>query len=160
MLITDPAAPDFNSYASVDDLREYARTRGYACPDDDDACTTLLMQAMDYLDPLSWNGTRTDPLQPCAWPRENVVLEGTELDKDTVPRQVLMAQCRLALDAQETDLTPSFASGGEVVQESVAGAVSVSYASGSSRAAPSFPWLLNLLRGLMASPGYVELERW
>lgn len=42
MLVTDPDSPDFESYASVDDLRVLATSRGYEVPADDSACKKLL----------------------------------------------------------------------------------------------------------------------
>lgn len=160
MLITDPASPDFNSYAGVAELRDFAKLRGLACPDEDDACVAVLIQAMDYLERQRWEGMRTDHLQPLCWPRANVAPEGTELDRQSIPRPVVTAQCRLALDSMDIDLTPSYGGGSEVVQESVSGAVSVTYATGTSTSEAAIPWIAGHLRGLLAAPNFVELERW
>lgn len=159
MLTTDPASPDFNSYASAADLQAFAAVRGYAIPDDAAERENLLVQAMDYLAGINWRGCRTDSSQPQAWPRSGVKADGVELPDSAIPRQLVQAQCRLAIEAQEIELMPSFDAGGEVVQESVSGAVSVSYAPGTSRSAASFPWLGNMLRGLAVSSGQVRLVR-
>ncbi|WP_024561697.1 DnaT-like ssDNA-binding protein [Franconibacter pulveris 601] len=159
MLITDPASPDFNSYASAADLQAFAAARGYAIPDDAAERENLLVQAMDYLAGINWRGCRTNSSQPQAWPRSGVKADGVELPDSAIPRQLVQAQCRLAIEAQEIELMPSFDAGGEVVQESVSGAVSVSYAPGTSRSAASFPWLSNMLRGLAVSSGQVRLVR-
>ena len=159
MLITDPTAPDFNSYASVADARDFATTRGYSLPDDDSECETLLMQAMDYLAGLSWRGGRSSPEQALPWPRSGVIVDGGLLASDKIPLQLIQAQCRLAVEAQETDLSPSFNGGAEVVQEAVSGAVSVSYAPGTSSATPTFPWLTGLLRGLVGAMNQVRVVR-
>lgn len=159
MLITNPTLPDFNSYASVADLQAFAAARGYAIPDNAEECENLLVQAMDYLAGINWRGCRTESSQPQSWPRRGVKADGVELPDSSIPRQLLQAQCRLAIEAQEIELMPSFDAGGEVVQESVSGAVSVSYAQGTSRSAASFPWLSNMLRGLAVSSGQARLVR-
>jgi hypothetical protein len=48
MLVADPHSPDFNTYASVVDLRAFAAGRGYTVPADDGECGQMLMQAMDF----------------------------------------------------------------------------------------------------------------
>lgn len=50
MINDDPHSPDFNSYASIVDLRAFAAGRGYTIPADDGECGMLLMQAMDFLE--------------------------------------------------------------------------------------------------------------
>jgi hypothetical protein len=52
MLVADPHSPDFNTYASVVDLRAFAAGRGYTIPADDGECGQMLMQAMDF-----WKGS-------------------------------------------------------------------------------------------------------
>lgn len=72
MLVTDPDSPDFESYASVDDLRVLATSRGYEVPADDSACKKLLLQGMDYLAGLIWKGSRSVAEQPLFWPRSGL----------------------------------------------------------------------------------------
>lgn len=159
MLVTDPASPDFESYASVADLRDLAGRRGYEVPAEDIECEQVLLQAMDYLAGLKWKGNRADPEQSQAWPRTCVVVDGATLPGNTIPKQVIQAQCRLAVEAQETDLQPSSSGGGEVLQETVTGAVSVTYAQGSRTAAPSFSWLGGLLRGMVMGSSQISIVR-
>lgn len=64
MLVADPHSPDFNSYASVSDLRAFAAGRGYSIPADDDECGQMLMQAMDFLEGKAWRGQRYSASQP------------------------------------------------------------------------------------------------
>lgn len=159
MLVTDSSSPNFDSYASVEDLRTFAISRNYEIPDSDIACEHLLMQAMDYLAGLHWKGSRTVKEQLLAWPRAGVIVDGYVLPKYIIPKQVIQAQCRLAIEAQEIDLCPSFAGGGEVTHESVTGAVSVSYAERTSKSAPSFAWLNGLLRGMIVGANQISLVR-
>lgn len=158
MLITDYASPDFNSYASVTDVREFAALRGYVLPDTDRECETLLMQAMDYLALQTWRGSRSSPVQALPWPRSGVIVDGVPLAGNCIPRQIINAQCRLAIEAQETDLTPGVAGGGEVVAESVSGAVAVQYAAGTGANAPCFPWLSGLLNGLLGGGSGINFD--
>lgn len=125
MLVTDPHSPDFNTYASVDNLRAFAAGRGYTIPSDDGECGQLLMQAMDYLEGKSWCGQRSHTSQPLSWPRTGVRFDGVDLPDDAIPQRLVDAQCRLAVESQEIDLTPSVAGGGAVTMERVEGAVKV-----------------------------------
>lgn len=159
MLNSNPDSPDFESYASVGDMRELAERRGFLIPNKDSECEQLLLQAMDYLGGLKWKGTRTNPNQPLAWPRTCVVVDGATLPGGMIPKQLIQAQCRLAIEAQEVDLQPSFSGGSEVLQEAVSGAVSVTYAEGSRAEAPTFTWLNGLLRGMTAGSGQISVVR-
>ncbi|VTP67867.1 Uncharacterised protein [Leclercia adecarboxylata] len=107
------------------------------------------MQAMDYLEGKTWRGERSSASQPLSWPRAGVRFDGVDLPDDTIPQRLVDAQCRLALESQEIDLTPSVAGGGAVTMERVEGAVTVQYEPGTNKAAPSFPWLYSSLRGLV-----------
>lgn len=148
MINTDPTSPGFNSYVSTDELKEFAAARGYEISDDNAELEHLLIQAMDYLESLTWKGRRTSPEQPLSWPRMGVYIEGSAIDKDTIPLRVKQAQCRLAVEAQETDLNPT-RSGGAVTLERVEGAVTVQYDGASNDGTVTFPWLNGLLRGLI-----------
>lgn len=159
MLVADPHSPDFNTYASVVDLRAFAVGRGYTVPADDDECSMLLMQAMDYLEGKAWRGQRASTLQPLCWPRSGVRFDGIDLPDDTIPQRLVDAQCRLAVESQEIDLTPSVAGGGAVTMERVEGAVTVQYEQSTNKAAPSFPWLYSSLRGLVVGGNQIRIER-
>ncbi|HEG1930090.1 DnaT-like ssDNA-binding protein [Enterobacter kobei] len=159
MLVADPHSPGFNTYASVADLRAFAAGRGYTVPADDDECGMLLMQAMDFLEGKAWCGQRFSTSQPLSWPRSGVRFDGIDLPDDTIPQRLVDAQCRLAIESQEIDLTPSGSGGGAVIAESVQGAVSVQYEPGTNKATPSFPWFYSALRGLVVGGNQVRVER-
>ena len=159
MLMADPHSPDFNSYASVVDLRAFAAGRGYTVPSDDGECGQMLMQAMDYLEGQQWRGQRSDVSQPLSWPRSGVRFDGVDLPDDSIPKRLVDAQCRLAIESQEIDLTPSVAGGGAVIAESVQSAVSVQYEPGTNKATPSLPWLYSSLRGMVVSGNQIRIER-
>lgn len=159
MLVADPHSPGFNTYASVADLRAFAAGRGYTVPADDDECGMLLMQAMDFLEGKVWRGQRYSASQPLSWPRSGVRFDGVDLPDDAIPQRLIDAQCRLAIESQEIDLTPSVSGGGAVIAESVQGAVSVQYEPGTNKATPSFPWFYSSLRGLVVGGNQVRIER-
>lgn len=143
---TDPASPDFNSYASVDDLTAFAASRGYDVPDEDQ-CPALLFQAMDYLNGLNWLGVRADPEQPLPWPRCGIYLDDRLLKPDVIPRQLVQAQCRLALAALDGELDGTLTRG---VTMEMAGKVSLQYSGDADSGEVYFPWLSGLLRGLLS----------
>lgn len=159
MLVADPHSPDFNSYASVSDLRVFAAARGYTVPAEDGECSQMLMQSMDFLEGRSWRGQRSSASQPLSWPRSGVRFDGVDLPDDAIAQRLIDAQCRLAIESQEIDLTPSVSGGGAVIAESVQGAVSVQYEPGTNKATPSFPWFYSSLRGLVVGGYQVRIER-
>ncbi|WP_347898175.1 DnaT-like ssDNA-binding protein [Enterobacter hormaechei] len=159
MLVADPHSPDFNSYASVSDLRVFAAVRGYTVPAEDGECSQMLMQSMDFLEGRSWRGQRSSASQPLSWPRSGVRFDGVDLPDDAIPQRLIDAQCRLAIESQEIDLTPSASGGGAVIAESVQGAVSVQYESVTNKATPSFPWFYSSLCGLVVGGNQVRIER-
>lgn len=143
---TDPASADFNSYASAEDLRQFSASRGHDVPDNDQ-CPALLFQAMDYLNGLNWLGVRADPDQPLPWPRCGIYLNDSPLKPDVIPRQLVQAQCRLALAAQDGELDGTLTRG---VTMEMAGKVSLQYSGEADSGAVTFPWLSGLLRGLLS----------
>lgn len=159
MLVTDLNSPLFDSYASLDDLRGYAKTRGYEIPDSDDDCEQLLMQAMDYLAGLSWKGNRKSGDQPLAWPRTGIMFDGYPIIDNAIPKQIVQSQCRLAIDAQNIDLAPVIDGGGDVIQESISGAISVTYAEGTTSSAPKITWLNGALKGFITGAGQIRVVR-
>lgn len=159
MLDTEIHSDGFNSYASLDECRDYAAGRGLKLPEDDEELSTLMLQAMDYLEGKSWKGVPAVFGQNLAWPRAGVVRDYHRLPSNSIPIQVKHAQCRLAFEAQEMDLQPSTESGSEVLSEAVSGAVSVSYAEGTRKAQPSFAAVNALLRGLCIGSGQIAVVR-
>ncbi|MBD1228660.1 DnaT-like ssDNA-binding protein [Xenorhabdus griffiniae] len=150
MINSDKNSPEFNSYASVEDLKQFAAQRGYSLPDDS-VLPPLLFQAMDYLSTKQWKGQKTNAGQPLAFPRKGVYVDGESVSADVIPKQIIQAQCRLAIDSLEHDLTPTV--GGEVLSESVSGAVSVTYAEGTNSGKPNMSWLNGMLRDFLSGGG-------
>ena len=106
---TGAIVPNANSYATVQQLRDFASARGITVPADDADCEHLLVKACDYIGAQEhrFKGTRVSSLQPLSWPRNGVYLFGTKFANDAIPVQVIAGQCQLAVSAQTTDLLPS-----------------------------------------------------
>ena len=124
------------SYASVADLTN--RMAGLTgAPIVANTYTTaqlenFLLQAMEYMETESFQGGKTKPqIQALQWPRWGVIVRGRAMLANQIPAELVQAQCALAIDATTLDLQPTTtATGvrGEVIEESVSGAVSVKYA--------------------------------
>ncbi|MEB7890979.1 hypothetical protein NGK36_17045 [Hafnia alvei] len=148
MLVTDPTSPDFNSYASADDLAKYAEGRDLELPEKTEP---LLIKAMDYLTGLNWQGQRTNDEQPLAWPRSNVVFDGRLYPKDKIPRELVTAQCMLAIEAKEGDLLASNREAA-IKRERIEGAIDTTYAIADGESfKPSYPAVDSMLREFTTS---------
>ena len=148
-----------NTYASEAELSAYASAREI---DIAGTPSTLLTKAMDYLATLEdrWQGERTSPTQPLAWPRTGVYVYGTALADDAIPQSLKDAQCRLALDADAgIALLPTVSAGskGSVIAEKV-DTIEVRYAEGANNTQPVFTAAMGLLKPLMKAGGGINFE--
>lgn len=159
MLNTDINSVEFNSYASVDDCRNFAINRGLSLPSEDEKIIILLNKAMDYLETINWKGKPTNENQPLSWPRKDIVKDSRKISSDVIPQQVIDAQCYLAIHSNDIDLLPVVNGGGEVLSESIAGALSVTYASGSKDDLPKIPFINRLLNGFCYSSNTAKICR-
>lgn len=148
MIDADKNSPTFNSYADIEDLKAYAKVRNLTLSDSK-SLESLLIVAMDFLESQKWQGKRSDSTQPLSFPRTGLFRDGVEIASDAIPHQVIQAQCRLALEAQENELQPTL--GAEIISERIEGAIDLKYAEGTNTGAPNFAWLKGLLCGLMDS---------
>jgi hypothetical protein len=158
LIIEDGAAKaDAQSYATVTELRGYATLRGATVPVADADCEALLVKAVDYLQSLDFVGDQFSKEQALKWPRANACVESWPLETDEIPRQLVQAQCALAIEAQTIDLLPTIPIGGQrgpVIAESVAGAVSRAYANnGTVRETPAIAKARALLTPLLKNRG-------
>lgn len=152
-----PLTPGTDTYATEAELAAYALARGITVTG---APSILLTKALDYLATLEdrWQGSRTDPAQPLAWPRSGVYVYGTLLADDAIPQSLIDAQCRLALDVDAgVELMPNVAVGasGSVIEKTV-DVVSVKYAEGINNTQPIFVSVNGLLKPLMNTQGGIN----
>ena len=125
-----------DSYVTRADAITYAANRGVTLVDTV-VTDEILRNAVGFLESFGdkFKGSRVTRDQPLSWPRIGAVIEGWSWDSDEIPRQVINAQLAVALEifAGEDPYNP-LPVAGQITQESVSGAVSVSYATGSSGA--------------------------
>lgn len=88
---TNPAA---NTYVSAADLTTYATARGYSLilP-----AEQLLIEAMDYIEGLPFQGIKQMMLQPLEFPRYRLYIDGYPLLSNTLPIQLKNGQCQVAM---------------------------------------------------------------
>lgn len=123
-----------NSYVSRADAIAYALNRGVTLADTT-ATDALLIKACDYLQSFAsrFVGILVDRDQPLAWPRSGAVVEGFSWAYTEIPRQVINAQLAvlIELNAGDDPFNPTPVVG-PVTEKTVAGAVTVRYASGTA----------------------------
>ena len=144
-----PLTPSVDTYATEAELAAYAAARGITVTGSQ---SVILTMSMDYLATLEdqWQGVRTSPTQPLAWPRAGVYVYGTALADDAIPQSLKDAQIRLALEADSgVALLPTVGVGstGSVIEETV-DVVTVKYAEGYSNTQPIFTAVTGLLKTL------------
>lgn len=138
-----------------EDLIAYAEARGVTIGADE--APVLLVKATDYMNTFNWSGDKPAG-QEDSWPRTGISYNGDPLineDGDAVtviehsdgtetaieigdvvgsppvtPKSIILATYRVAMAVGEGADIMAVTSGGKVKQESVSGAVSITYADG------------------------------
>lgn len=147
------------SFATVAQLTTYAASRGVTnLPDTEPGKEVLLIKAMDFLasQESRFQGARVSATQSLSWPRSGVVLFGSEFAEDAIPKNLIDAQCQLAMDAVSVDLQPN-GTGREVIREKL-DVLETEYApTGSGTLQPQLNKALSLLSILFTtgSDGFV-----
>lgn len=124
---------DSNTYADVATFQAYADSigRGSEVPVDTAEAEALLINAMYVLQGKCWKGYRTYPENPQAldFPRTGLSYDGVTVPGDSIPTQIINAQCQYGLTAAQQSLfgVAPAGSGGAVIEERVEGAVTVKY---------------------------------
>ncbi len=90
---------DSNSYVSTADILEYAALRGVTIPNADDIAEIYVYKAMDYLETLLYQGSKTDVTTPqmLQWPRKCVYIEDLLIADNIIPQQLINAECELVM---------------------------------------------------------------
>ena len=94
--------PGANSYASEAELTTYAADRGITLTA---ATDVLLIKAMDYIESLSFIGTKYSKSQALQWPRSNVYIDGFYFVPTIIPPALKTGQIATAL-AIDSDNSP------------------------------------------------------
>lgn len=151
MLITDPTSDKFNSYASLEDLEEFTTARGIELPVNGEP---LMVKSMDYLNGLNWNGQRATRLQPLAWPRAGILFDGFPFPSDIIPRQLIIAQCMLAIESEREDLLTANREA-PIKSERVEGAITTTWAIADGEVfKQSYPAVMAILNGFVIGDGF------
>lgn len=82
------------TYISETDFETYASDRGYTVTG---TSSELLLQAMLYVDSLSFKGTRASDTQRLKWPRYGVYIDGVSISSSAIPQQLKDLECEVAL---------------------------------------------------------------
>ena len=121
---TDPTA---NSYVSAADLTAYATARGITLASDP---SQLLIEAMDWIESLKYQGIKQTKIQPLQFPRYKVWVDGYPLTANTIPQQIKNGQMEAAIAVdQTTDALQDIPR--KTIEEKV-GSIEVRYAPNSS----------------------------
>lgn len=118
-----------NTYALVVDLDGYATLRGIELPAGAADKEVLLIKAMDYVEAQEkrFKGMRKYVSQELAWPRYGVWVNGFLLPSDKIPKQLIAAQCQLAVDVMTLDLQPNAAVDSRSVRKEKVGPIETEY---------------------------------
>jgi len=110
---TGAGLPEADSYATTAELQARAAAYGGLLPPDTGAQEVLLRRAAVAMNAQRWEGCRSTPYQPLAWPRLGV--PGVAMD--AIPLAVKQAQCALAVELYAGDTAPE--ARGPVLRERV-----------------------------------------
>ena len=144
-----------NTYAAIATADAYHADRAFAAWDDaaDDEKATALIRATDYLNGLPWNGRKV-ALRVMAWPRVDMWLDGYSIDSTEIPDEVIMATCYMA--GEFIGGADPLAAQDRALSSMKVGSVEMAWEQGSN-AAPQYPALRSILRGLIGSQNVVRL---
>ena len=150
---TGAGVENADSYVEVADLDSFASERGItSLPATEPEKEALLRLAFDYVEShrRRFNGVKTNEGNTFPqFPRTGLTIDGEEVDENTVPREVKLAQMQLAIDAVDQDLAPT-GDGRAIIREKV-DVLETQYDSGASGApqpifAKANAWLDPLFR--------------
>ncbi len=86
--------PAANTYVDGATLTAYAAARGYTLVA---GAEQLLIEAMDYVEGLPFQGIKQMMLQPLEFPRYRMYIDGYPLLANTLPKQLKDGQCQVAM---------------------------------------------------------------
>jgi len=120
----------------------------------------LLTLAHDYIESLDYIGEKTQETQTDQWPRKDAIVDGEEIDKDTVPQDIIDAEFQTAIAIDQGNspfatITPS-------IKSETVDTISVEFQDGAGNR--SFDPMINLklrkyLRGGTVGSGNIGVSR-
>ena len=136
-----------NSYVTEAELTTYAADRGVTLTA---ATDVLLIKAMDYIESLSFIGTKYSKGQALQWPRSNVYIDGFYFVPTIIPPALQTGQIATAL-AIDSDNSPLATVGRSTKREKV-DVIEVEYMS-SAAAQPIVKTINAAMRKILVSGG-------
>lgn len=88
---------DSNTYALSATFSDYLASRGLSLSGTKSS-DELLITAMDYLETMSYIGSKLTSSQALLWPRYNVCIDGFIVDNDSIPDALIKTQLQLAVE--------------------------------------------------------------
>lgn len=134
-------------YGTAQGLTDYAAARGITLTG---AASALLQRAHDYLETLSYLGSKTSSAQANEWPRTGAVVDGVTLPSDTVPTDIINAEYQTAIGIDQG--ADPLAVGSQAIKSERVDVIETVYQDGTS-GTQSNPVLLGRLRKYLAAPG-------
>lgn len=116
-----------NSYVSVATFEAYAAARGITLTGDSEQ---LLIQAMDYIEGLNYQGRKVSADQPLQWPRSGVIIDGYYVDSDVIPQELKNGEMQTAI-AIDMGQSPLASITQNAIRKKV-GSIEIEYSSSSS----------------------------
>jgi len=145
------------AYGTDSGLNSYASARGITLSGTESVLLTL---AHDYIESLDYIGEKTQETQTDQWPRKDAIVDGEEIDKDTVPQDVIDAEFQTAIAIDQGNspfatITPS-------IKSETVDTISVEFQDGAGNR--SFDPMINLklrkyLRGGTVGSGNIGVSR-
>lgn len=129
---------------TAEGLIAYAAARGITVGAEE--APVLLVKATDYMNTFNWVG-KLPTGQEDSWPRKL-----NETEDAVTPQNIVTATYRIATVIGEGTELQAVGGGARVTQESVSGAVSVTYAEGTVNDAVTIPGFSNLIAEWLAAP--------
>jgi hypothetical protein len=87
------------SYATVQEMKDYAKLRNADVPSGTGDCEVLLLKAMDALQAIpNFQGQKRTKDQALLWPRVWADIEDWPILSNEIPRQLIQAQCAIAIE--------------------------------------------------------------
>jgi hypothetical protein len=153
--------PGANTYATVQQIRDYNIARGVTFPEDDSKVEIAATLAMDYLLTFSerWKGNRTyGVMQPLDWPRRGIIVGGAEVYRDYVPAGIVAAQSYVAGLSQTVDIAG--VQDTRAVTKEVIGPLETDYSTtAGAGVGPMLPLLTAMLAPFVKSGGGLKARR-
>ncbi len=145
------------AYGTDSGLNSYASARGITLSGTESVLLTL---AHDYIESLDYIGEKTQETQTDQWPRKDAIVDGEEIDKDTVPQDVIDAEFQTAIAIDQGNspfatITPS-------IKSETVDTISIEFQDGAGNR--SFDPMINLklrkyLRGGTVGSGNIGVSR-